>query len=483
DWSILKGRSILIVDENIKDGTAVKSFLKSAGVTSTTVSNGVQAILELIKPANHWDGIFIAQDLTDIKSEDLKIALGAISTTQEIPLFLMTSQIFFDPENKNGEHRFSAYINKPIGKNKLLSTLTNILAAKEYDLLIQDPENLEIPYPKLQNNGDRNRLIEEAHNACSLNTITSEPDEDQAYVRKRQQVLIVDDSPMNTKLLETALSDDFDTFVAHSGKDALMIANSINPPDLILLDIMMPEMNGYEVCKTLHLEQKTKDIPVIFLTALSESDNEEYGLKLGAIDYITKPFSIPIVKAKIKNHLALKYYQDILKINTDIDQLTKIPNRRRFDEMFDIETRKAKRTGSFLSVLMLDIDHFKFYNDTYGHLEGDECLRQVAYAIKTTLKRPGDMAARWGGEEFTCLLPDTDAEGAAEVAEKIRKTIMELGIAHKASPVASVVTVSIGVVTLNQGDQDGYELLLKHADETLYQAKAQGRNRINQWVD
>lgn len=297
--------------------------------------------------------------------------------------------------------------------------------------------------------------------------------------QKRQQVLIVDDSHLNTKLLEQALIENFDILIANSGKEALSISQSSNPPDIILLDIMMPEMDGYEVCKILHLDPNTKDIPVIFVTALSEAENEEHGLKLGAIDYITKPFSIPIVKAKIKNHLALKYYQDILKINTDVDQLTNIANRRRFDEMFSMEIRKAKRMGSFLSVLMLDIDHFKFYNDTYGHLEGDECLRKVAFAIKNTLKRPGDLAARWGGEEFICLLPDTDHQGAAKVGEKLRIAIMNLGIAHESSPVYKDVTVSVGVVTSDPSDDTCYESLLKHADLALYQAKATGRNRIS----
>jgi len=297
----------------------------------------------------------------------------------------------------------------------------------------------------------------------------------------RQKVLIVDDSHLNTKLLEQALMENFDILIANSGKEALSIANSNNPPDIILLDIMMPEMDGYEVCEYLQLDPDTKDIPVIFITALSEAENEEHGLKLGAIDYITKPFSIPIVKAKIKNHLALKYYQDILKINTDVDQLTNIANRRRFDEMFSIEIKKAKRMGSFLSVLMLDIDHFKFYNDTYGHLEGDECLRKVAFAIKNILKRPGDFAARWGGEEFICLLPDTDHLGAAKVGEKLRIAIMDLGIAHKSSPVYKDITVSIGVFTSNPSEDACYESLLKHADDALYQAKDSGRNRIYIW--
>lgn len=297
----------------------------------------------------------------------------------------------------------------------------------------------------------------------------------------RQKILVVDDSPLNTKIMETALIEDYEVLISHNGKEALSICNSNDPPDLILLDVIMPEIDGYEICRRLNRSEKTKDIPVIFLTSLTESKDIEFGLTLGAIDYITKPFSVPIIKAKIKNHLALKYYQDTLKINTDVDQLTQIANRRRFDDTMTKEIKKAKRTGTILSVLLLDIDHFKFYNDTYGHLEGDACLKKVATTLATTLKRPKDLAARWGGEEFTCLLPNTNTEGAQNVAEALRKAIQNLNIPHESSPVNDVVTVSIGVVSSNPIDENSFDNLLKRADEALYQAKETGRNRIVGW--
>jgi diguanylate cyclase (GGDEF)-like protein len=281
--------------------------------------------------------------------------------------------------------------------------------------------------------------------------------------------------------MENALIEDYEVLISHSGKEALSICNSNDPPDLILLDIIMPEIDGYEICKRLNRGTKTKDIPVIFLTSLTESRDIEFGLTLGAIDYITKPFSIPIIKAKIKNHLALKYYQDTLKINTDVDQLTQIANRRRFDDTMTLEIKKAKRTGTILSVLLLDIDHFKFYNDTYGHLEGDACLKKVASALSSSLKRPKDLAARWGGEEFACLLPNTNAKGAQNVAEALREAIQKLGIPHKSSPGNEVVTVSVGVVSSNPMDENSFDNLLKQADEALYQAKKTGRNRIALW--
>ena len=299
----------------------------------------------------------------------------------------------------------------------------------------------------------------------------------------RQKILVVDDSPLNTKIMETALIEDYEVLISHNGKEALSICNSNDPPDLILLDIIMPEIDGYEICRRLNRGVKTKDIPVIFLTSLTASRDIEFGLTLGAIDYITKPFSVPIIKAKIKNHLAVKYYQDTLKINTDVDQLTQIANRRRFDETMTLEINKAKRTGTILSVLLLDIDHFKFYNDTYGHLEGDSCLKKVAAALSTSLKRPKDLAARWGGEEFACLLPNTNAKGAQNVAEVLREAIQNLSIPHKSSPVNEVVTVSVGVVASNPMDDNSFDNLLKRADEALYQAKESGRNRIALWQE
>ena len=299
----------------------------------------------------------------------------------------------------------------------------------------------------------------------------------------RQKILVVDDSPLNTKIMETALSEDYDVLISHNGKEALSICNSNDPPDLVLLDIIMPEIDGYEICRRLNRGVKTKDIPVIFLTSLTASRDIEFGLTLGAIDYITKPFSVPIIKAKIKNHLAVKYYQDTLKINTDVDPLTQIANRRRFDDTMTLEIKKAKRTGTILSVLLLDIDHFKFYNDTYGHLEGDSCLKKVAAALSTSLKRPKDLAARWGGEEFACLLPNTNAKGAQNVAEVLREAIQNLSIPHKSSPVNEVVTVSVGVVASNPMDENSFDNLLKRADEALYQAKESGRNRIALWQE
>lgn len=297
-------------------------------------------------------------------------------------------------------------------------------------------------------------------------------------VEQQHAILIVDDMTSNIQVLANALQDDYRIKVATSGQRALEIANSPTPPDVILLDIMMPEMDGYEVCKLLKSDPKTSSIPVIFVTALSEASDEEKGLNLGAVDYITKPFHLPIVKARVRNHLSLKLKTDLLEELSHIDGLTHVANRRQFDEAMDKETRRILRMPQPISMIMIDIDYFKAFNDNYGHGLGDECLVQVAKTMRNVIKRPGDLLARYGGEEFAVILPETPLEGAKEVAEALRQSVEDLDFPHKYSAVTDHVTISVGVAS-NELSQNGDVIeLLKKADQALYQAKKQGRNCV-----
>ncbi len=294
----------------------------------------------------------------------------------------------------------------------------------------------------------------------------------------RQTVLVVDDSPVNLQMLGKLLQDEWNVKVASNGKTALQIASSEDPPDLILLDVMMPEIDGYTICRILKASPETKDIPVIFVTAMNQVEDEEKGLEMGAIDYIVKPYSATIVKAKVKNHMELKLYRDMLKNASRVDGLTGIDNRRRFDETIESEWKRAFRQRDSLSLLMLDIDFFKLYNDTYGHQAGDECLRQIAMTLAKNLKRPGDLAARYGGEEFACVLPGVSPEGVVKIAGRMHTAVRELAIPHEDSDVAEIVTASIGVTTMMPADNEGWEKLVERADKALYQAKQEGRDRV-----
>ena len=295
---------------------------------------------------------------------------------------------------------------------------------------------------------------------------------------KKPTILVVDDMTTTLLLLHDLLKDTYEVKIAKSGTKALEILNSPNDIDLILLDVEMPDINGYDVCKRIKNNETIKNIPIIFITGRTSQEDEEYGLNLGAIDYITKPFNKAIVKLRIKNYLDLKIKNDMLEKLSMYDGLTNIRNRRFFDETFEKTFSEIKRDKKSLAVLMIDIDFFKPYNDNYGHGQGDETLRKVAKALEKTIKRASDFVARYGGEEFVILLKDINKDGVEAVANNLLNAVRELKITHEFSKIENYVTVSIGVSYYNSSsDITKLELLLK-ADETLYNVKNSGRNNF-----
>jgi diguanylate cyclase (GGDEF)-like protein len=294
----------------------------------------------------------------------------------------------------------------------------------------------------------------------------------------KSRVLVVDDSLLNIKLIGFALRGEHQILVATSGEEALKVAARDPQPHLILLDIVMPEMDGYEVLRRLRASAETKNIPVIFLTGRSEAEDEAAGLEMGAVDYITKPFNVPIVQARVRTHIELKHHRDFFENLSTFDGLTGLPNRRSLDQMLDREWRRGRRRGLPLTVVMIDVDYFKFFNDTYGHLAGDDCLKRVATALSLAVGRGGDHVCRYGGEEFAAVLPETDGEAALLVAEKLRAAIEALAIPHTGSKVIDLVTVSLGVATLVPSEAGALTDLLAKADRALYIAKREGRNRV-----
>lgn len=319
------------------------------------------------------------------------------------------------------------------------------------------------------------------------------------------RILIVDDSPSNLEGLFDYLTDaGFEVLLARDGESALQTVKSAYP-DVILLDIIMPGIDGFETCHRLKANESTKDIPVIFMTALSQTAVVVRGFQLGAVDYIIKPIQKEIVLARVTTHLTIQKLQrslqeqnaklqreiqqrhqaeaslqdanQELKRLATIDGLTHIANRRRFDECLNLAWRISVREQMPLSLLLCDVDCFKLYNDTKGHQAGDECLQQVAKAIKRAVKRPADLVARYGGEEFAVILPNTNGEGGIQVAEQIRSSLRTFAIAHPLSPVSEYVTLSVGVSCTVPCHEGSPEELLAAADQALYQAKESGRDR------
>lgn len=294
----------------------------------------------------------------------------------------------------------------------------------------------------------------------------------------KARVLIVDDVNENLHALVSILRDKYAVVAATSGEKAIELAARQPPPDLILLDIKMPVMDGYEVCRRLKQMPETRHIPVIFVTALTDILDEEYGLSLGAVDYITKPFHPAIVLARVQNHVNLKLKIDLLESQAMLDGLTCISNRRRFDAVLESEWKRTLRSSSPLSLIMADVDFFKYYNDHYGHAEGDVCLKKVAASLAKTINRPSDLVARYGGEEFVAILPETDERGARSLAEHFRSQVECLQIPHEYSAVSKYVTVSVGVASAVPTPEMTAADLLKLADDQLYLAKHEGRNRV-----
>jgi len=292
----------------------------------------------------------------------------------------------------------------------------------------------------------------------------------------KPKLLVVDDQPINIQVMHQVFSGDFQVFMATSGAQALALCKT-NPPDLILLDVVMPGMDGFEVCSQLKADEATSNIPIIFVTAHTDAAQETHGLSLGAVDFIAKPINPAVVRARVTTHLTLKFQSDLLRRLVFLDGLTGVFNRRYFDQQVPLEWARAVRGNTPLSVIMLDVDHFKAFNDRYGHQAGDDCLRTIASTLKAGLKRPADLVARYGGEEFACILPDTPFDDAMGLAVELERQIRGRKIPHVLSDHGGVVTVSLGLATRNVDSVGAFEALLRLADQQLYSAKQSGRAR------
>ena len=282
----------------------------------------------------------------------------------------------------------------------------------------------------------------------------------------------MDDNPANIKLLAGILREGHELFFATSGTQALELAAGV---DLVLLDVKMPGMDGFEVCRRMKADERTRAIPIVFVTALDEVYDETRGFEAGAADYITKPLSVPVVRARVRTQLDLKIARDQLEALAVVDPLTGIGNRRRCDYSLEREWRRAVRGAHCLSLALLDVDYFKRFNDRYGHVAGDECLCAVARALSAACRRPSDFVARYGGEEFVLVLPETDAAGASAWLVGLLGRVRSLGIEHLDSACGSYLTVSVGAVSLVPKEDDRPQATLEQVDRMLYEAKKGGR--------
>ncbi len=295
-----------------------------------------------------------------------------------------------------------------------------------------------------------------------------------------EKILIVDDSVVQATQLKNILDDEYDVTIAQTAGEGLHRASS-EAYSLILLDVVMPEMDGFTLLKKLQEEIITQNVPVILITSLADVENEQRGLVLGAVDYITKPFHALIVKARVNTHIKLYNYRRQVEAQSMTDQLTGIANRRKYEQYCAVKWQEAARLQLPFSICMFDIDRFKVYNDTFGHPAGDKVIAAVAKTAASLLQRSTDFLARYGGEEFVALTFGDPSEKIFAHLKKIRQAVEDLHIPHDPS-VSEWVTVSVGGVTVIPQVGSDYDFYLKVADTMLYDAKKHGRNQVV-WAD
>lgn len=302
------------------------------------------------------------------------------------------------------------------------------------------------------------------------------------------KILVIDDSPVQAEFLCSTLQDNYEMTACHTAAEGLKAAKE-KEFSLILLDVIMPDMDGFTLLRELKSTDLTRHIPVILLTSLADIQYEERGLLLGAVDYVAKPFSPVIIKARVNTHIQLYHYQKEVLQQALVDKLTGVANRRRYEEVSLAKWREAIRFQLPFSVCIFDIDKFKLYNDTFGHQAGDEVIASVARTAAAHFQRSTDLFARYGGEEFVAIFLGSDGRSSFEFVKTIRQAVEALRIKHD-SPVSPWVTISAGGATVRPKDGDKYETYLKVADTMLYDAKRLGRNRavwssetMEQWVE
>ncbi|MFD1795465.1 diguanylate cyclase [Paracoccus aurantiacus] len=296
---------------------------------------------------------------------------------------------------------------------------------------------------------------------------------------QRSRIMVVDDEIANIEMIGAVLEEEYEVLFARSGEQAIELARR-SRPDLILLDVVMPGMNGYDTCRRFKQDPATADVPIIFTTGLDGVESEVEGLSLGAVDYLTKPIRPASLQRRIDNHLGLKQLRDRLASLATLDPLTGLGNRRMLDAAFGTDSRRLSEAerDEWRSIILVDIDYFKGFNDLYGHGDGDICIRRVAECLIAGTRRDRDICVRYGGEEFACILHATSLPGAIHIAEKMRQDVQEMMIPHSGSEISDWLSISVGLVSGRVGLDLPMTQWLEQADQQLYQSKHGGRNRV-----
>lgn len=436
DLPNLKGCSVLIIEDNPINQEVAKKMCEHVGVSVDVAGDGEEGYEMYKKEPQKYNCILMDLQMPVMNGYEATAKIREIDPF--VPIVALTAAVSTEDRKKVLAAKMNDHLGKPI---------------------------------------DSKRLYRHLDKWCKIHSKKT-PLAHKEHKESKPSILIVDDEPNNIQVLSKILQDEYRIKIASSGEMALRAMRAQPDIELVLLDIMMPDIDGYTVCKKLKENPQTINVPIIFTTAKTQPDEEAYGLSLGAADYLTKPYHPAVVQARVRHQIEFQRRQEELEGLSMMDGLTKIPNRRYFDEHYETIFRQSVREGSVFALMMIDIDYFKPYNDNYGHGQGDWVLAQVAKALQNALKRPNDKVFRYGGEEFAIILSDIGESGAMQVAENLRQSVEGLQISHAHSRAASVVTVSLGWVLKTASCDVNKTVLFRYADEALYEAKSAGRNCV-----
>ena len=446
---------ILIVDDEPLNVKLLAAMIPSDQYDTVTAYNGEEA-LKIVSDL-HPDLILLDIMMPGLDGYELTQRLKSDSVSRDIPIVLVTAFGGTDCEIKGLEAGADEFLNKPVNRTELLARVKSLLSLRQYKEQIKS-------------------------RTCSINSITQK-NKDNSFAENEinlPTILVVEDDKMDAKLTLSYLQGEpYQIKLAKDGDEAISRAQQ-ERIDVILLDLILPGKNGFEVCRTLKEKERTQNIQIVAITGLNDLDSKLKGIELGVDDYLVKPVNMHVLRTRVKSLVKKKALLDKLcdryemAIHSAItDKLTGLYNRRYFDYFLDLEIKRSSRQKSSLALLMIDIDNFKPINDTFGHLFGDSILNKLGELLKTKI-RETDMAARYGGEEFAIVMSNTGLTEAVQVAERIRQSIQAFSFGTK----SSLATVSIGI-GMYPSDANSLNELIEKSDSSLYKAKRGGKNRVH----
>ena len=445
---------ILIVDDEPLNVKLLAAMIPSEQYDTVLACSGEEAlkIVTDVPP----DLILLDIMMPGLTGYEITRILKSDPESQDIPIVLVTAFGGTDSEIKGLEAGADEFLNKPVNKTELLARVKSLLRLRQY---------------KQQINA----------RTCSINSIINKKEEKNFSEKEIDlpSILIVEDNKIDEKLLQRYLQGEpYQIKLAKDGEEAISRAQQ-ERIDVILLDLILPRKNGYEVCSTLKEMKSTQNIQIVAITGLSDLESKLKGIELGVDDYLIKPVNMHVLRTRVKALVKKKALLDKLcdryemAVHSAItDKLTGLYNRRYFDYFLELEIKRSSRQQASLALLMIDIDDFKQINDTFGHLFGDTILNQLGELLKTQI-RETDMAARYGGEEFAVVMSNTGLEKAVQISERIRQTIQSYSFGDKNFS----MTASIGIA-MYPSDADSFNQLIEKSDSSLYKAKRTGKDRV-----